>query len=130
MTCFTKLRRFLKHSGGATAIEFAFTAPVFFMLVGGVIETGLLLYTQVALQHGAEAAARCGSINSSTCGTTSQIQSFAVAQSYGLSVPASTFTVTTPSCGTRVVASTVFPVAFNYFGAPSLTLTASSCFPR
>jgi Flp pilus assembly protein TadG len=125
-----KWRRFLADLCGATAVEFAFTAPVFLMLVGGSIEAGLLLYTQVALQHGAEAAARCGSIDTHNCATTSQIQAFAVTQSFGLSVPASTFTVTTPSCGTRVAASTVFPIAFNYFGAPTLTLTAASCFPK
>ena len=125
-----KAKGFLANIGGAAAIEFAFTAPVFFMLVGGLIEVGLLLFTQVALQHGAEAAARCGSIDTNNCKTTSQIQSFAAAQTFGLSVPASTFTVTTPACGTKVAASTAFPVVFNYFGAPSLTLTASSCFPK
>lgn len=123
-------RQFLRDASGATAIEFAFTAPLFLGLVGGIIEVGLLLFTQVALQHGAESAARCGSVNTTLCATISQIQSYAAAQSFGLSVPASAFTVTAPACGTQVQASTVFPFVFSNLGMPSLTLTASSCFPK
>jgi Flp pilus assembly protein TadG len=122
---------FLRHKGGATAVEFAFTAPVFLALVAGIIEVGMLLYTQVALQHGVEAAARCASVDTHNCGTTSQIQSYAVAQSLGLSVPASTFTVSAPNCGTKVQASSPFAFVFNnVFSTTSLTLTAWSCFPK
>jgi len=44
------MTRFLRNAGGATALEFALIAPVFFALVAGIIELGLLLWTQVALQ--------------------------------------------------------------------------------
>jgi Flp pilus assembly protein TadG len=123
-------QRFFRDKKGAAAIEFAFTAPVFFAFVGGLIQVGLLLYTQIALQHGVESAARCASVNTTTCGSTSQIQSYAAAQSYGISVPASAFTVSAASCGTQVQASSSFGFIFSYFGTPSLTLTASSCFPK
>jgi Flp pilus assembly protein TadG len=124
-----RLARFLRDRSGATAVEFAFTAPVFFMLVGGLIEVGILFFTQLALQHGAEAGARCGSIDTHNCATTSQIQAYAAAESFGLSVPASTFTVTSPQCGTQVVATNTVPMIF-YFGRSSLTLTAQACFPK
>jgi CRP-like cAMP-binding protein len=38
---------FVKDSGGATALEFGLTAPVFFMMLIGVVEVGLLFWTQV-----------------------------------------------------------------------------------
>ena len=119
---------FLRNRSGATAIEFALTAPAFFALVIGGIQVGLLCWAQLALQQGSEAAARCASVNKTLCGTTTQIQSYASAQSYGLAPAASTFTVSTQACGRRVQASYV-PSFINGFVIPSVTLTASACFP-
>jgi len=42
--------RFWKCSHGAAAVEFAVVAPVFFLLVMGIIEIGLYMYTSVALE--------------------------------------------------------------------------------
>src|SRR6476646_749735 len=69
--------RFCKNKDGASAVEFALTVPMFFMMLVGGIECGLLLWTQMGLQHGAEKAARCASIDSTLCGSTSSIQSYA-----------------------------------------------------
>ena len=120
--------RFFRNPSGATAVEFALTAPAFFALMIGGIQVGLLCWAQLALQQGSEAAARCASVNKTTCGNTSQIQSYASAQSYGLSPGASAFTVSTAACGNRVQASYA-PPFLNGFVIPSVTLTASACFP-
>ena len=96
---------FLRNQSGGTAIEFAMTAPVFFALIIGAVEVGLLCWAQLALQQGSEAAARCASINKTVCGTTSQIQTYASAQSFGLAPAATTFTVSDQNCGKRVQAS-------------------------
>ena len=112
------------------SIEFGLTAPAFLALVFGVICIGLLVWTQLGLQHGAEMAARCASINSGICGNASAVQSYAVQQTFGLNPPASTFTLTTPSCGNQVSASYNLQFLATYFGLPSLTLTAQSCFPK
>ncbi|HLZ05400.1 MAG TPA: TadE/TadG family type IV pilus assembly protein [Bradyrhizobium sp.] len=48
---------------GASALEFALTAPVFFLFLFGIIELGLMFWTQIGLQHGAEMAARCATIH-------------------------------------------------------------------
>ena len=119
---------FLRNRSGGTAIEFALTAPAFFALVIGGIQVGLLCWAQLALQQGSEAAARCASVNKTVCGTTSQIKSYASAQSYGLAPAASSFTVSTQACGNRVQASCA-PLFVNGFVIPSVTLTASACFP-
>jgi Flp pilus assembly protein TadG len=121
-------RIFRKDSGGTTALEFALCAPAFFALVMGIVEGGLLVWMQLALQQGVEAAARCASINKNSCTTASQIQTFASTASYGLTPPVATFTVTTPSCGNMVQASYT-PTYLPGFPIPTPTLTAQACFP-
>jgi Flp pilus assembly protein TadG len=114
--------------GGATALEFALCAPAFFMLVMGIMELGLLVWMQLALQQGVEAAARCASIDKNTCASATQIQAYAAAQSYGLSPPNTAFTVTAPACGNMVQASYT-PAYLPSFPIPTRTLTAQACFP-
>jgi Flp pilus assembly protein TadG len=124
------LHRWNRDEGGATAVEFALTAPAFFALLFAVIEAGLLLWTQIGLQHGAEMAARCASIDTSVCGNASQIQSYAAQKAYGLNPAPSTFTVSSLACGQQVSATYQFPLLTKYFGMSSLQLTAQSCFPN
>lgn len=115
---------------GATALEFAILAPVFFLIIIGIIAFGLLFWTKVGLQHGAAMAARCASINTTLCpnGNPSAVTNYAMQQALGLSLPASTFTYSTPACGNQVSASFafVFPGILNL---SPLTLTAQACFP-
>ncbi len=122
------VRHYLQNRNGATAVEFALTAPAFFALMIGAVEVGLLVWAQLALQQGSEAAARCASVNKTLCATTAQIQSYASAQSFGLAPPVSTFTVTAASCGNQVQAN-YNPRFLTGFIMPSLTLNASACFP-
>jgi Flp pilus assembly protein TadG len=122
-------RAILADESGATAVEFALTAPIFIALLFGIIECGLALWTQFGLQYGTEAAARCASIDTTTCSSASAIASYAAGNALGLTVPASTFTATTPSCGNLVQASYVYTFLTSYFGKPRVTLTAQSCFP-
>lgn len=120
----------LGDARGATAVEFALTAPVFLAMLFGTVELGLLLWTQLGLQHATEMAARCASVNSSTCGSTANIQSFAAQQAYGLNPPPSTFTVSNPACGNQVTATYTFGFVTTHFGAPTIALNAQSCFPK
>jgi Flp pilus assembly protein TadG len=125
-----KSRSFLRATDGATALEFALTAPVFLGMVIGSLTIGVGLFTQIALQHGVEMAARCATINTSICGSSSSIQTYAVQQSLGLHPPSSTFTVSTPTCGNQVQASYPIKLNFAVYGRRDITLTASSCFPK
>ena len=120
--------RFLSDVRGAAAIEFAFTAPAFLVIAFGMIEACFLLWTQFSLQQGVDMGARCGSVNTTMCGTNQAIQGFAAKHAYGLNPPLSTFSVSTPSCGTQVTATYPYPIITAYFG--SVTLTAQSCFPK
>jgi Flp pilus assembly protein TadG len=125
-----KVSRFIRDGEGASLVEFAVTAPLFFLLMFGIIQASLMLWAQVGLQHGTEAAARCASVsdiiyeaNLNTNGNpngigsfptpcysssgkasanVSSIQSYAAANSFGFNPPASTFSVNpaTPPTGT------------------------------
>ena len=125
-----KIARLLHDTGGTAAIEFAIISSVYIMLLFGIIEGGYALYYQLGVQHGAEMAARCASVNSTTCGSTSAIKTYASGQSYGLSPPVSVFTVSTPSCGNKVDASYTYSFLGNFWGVMTVTLTGSSCFPK
>lgn len=53
---FFKLYR--KDSSGATAVEFAMIAPLFFLMLGVILETGVMLFTEYVLQTSVQEAAR------------------------------------------------------------------------
>ncbi|WP_349630526.1 TadE/TadG family type IV pilus assembly protein [Bradyrhizobium iriomotense] len=123
-----KLTALWRDNRGASALEFALTAPVFFLFIFGIIEFGLLFWTQLGIQHGSEMAARCATVNSTLCPSSSAITSYAAQQAYGLTLPAETFTFSTSACGNEVSAS----YAFNFpeiLNLSPVTLTARACFP-
>lgn len=121
---------FCRNTKGTTAVEFGITAPVFLMVIFGILECGALLWTQLGLQHGAQMAARCASINMTICGNATDTQTYAAQQAYGLPVSSSVFTASSSSCVNQVSANYTYQFISSYFGAPSLTLTAQSCFPN
>jgi Flp pilus assembly protein TadG len=51
-------RPFRKNEEGVTAIEFAMIAPVFFLLMGSLMETGIMLFGEYVLQTSVQEAAR------------------------------------------------------------------------
>lgn len=51
-------RRFAKSDSGATAVEFSLVAFPFFMLMGCILETGIMLFTEYSIQAGVQEAAR------------------------------------------------------------------------
>jgi TadE-like protein len=131
-----RLREIRRDARGASAVEFGLTGPIFFAVLIGLIEAGLLLWAQVGLQHGVGMAARYASVTAAANTlmvppqpppSTSSIQTYAAQQSFGLNPPASNFTVSTPLCGYQVSASYPFPFTA-YIG--NLTLSAQSCFPK
>jgi Flp pilus assembly protein TadG len=55
--CVTR-KSYREDDRGATAVEFAMVAPVFFLMVGITLETGLMLFTEYVLQTSVQEAAR------------------------------------------------------------------------
>ena len=116
-------------SGGEVVIEYAVLLPVLLMFVFGIMDVGRLIWTQATLDRAVEAAARCGAINSTSCGTATQIQNYAVTQAFGLTVAASAFTASTPVCGVQVIASFPFAFVTPLVRSSGLTLSATACYP-
>lgn len=123
-----KLAALWQDNRGASALEFALTAPAFFLFIFGIIECGLLFWTQLAIQHGSEMAARCATVNSTLCPSSSAITSYAAQQAFGLTLPAETFTFSASACGNEVSANYAFTFP-QILNLSPVTLTARACFP-
>ena len=54
------LRKLRRNNDGATAVEFGFIAPAFFVVVWATIELGMVLFTTSALEGSVREAARAG----------------------------------------------------------------------
>jgi Flp pilus assembly protein TadG len=147
-----KIQRLYRDERGAALIEFTVVLPLFLSLTFGIVQAGLMLWTQIGLQHGVEIAARCASLsdiaihhggldptaNPTPCYTSknnatanaSIVQSYAANNSWGLNPPASVFSVNSaaPACpGGNLVTATYPFTALTYLF--SITLTAQSCYP-
>jgi Flp pilus assembly protein TadG len=131
MTPALSIGRLRRSRAGTTALEFALLALPFFTLVLGVVEFSRLVWTQTAMQFAVEKAARCAAVNTTLCGSSDQIQQYALSQMLAPGVAATAFTYAynpSPGCGKSVSATTVF--SLNVPGMSSaLTLTAQSCYP-
>lgn len=58
------LERFLRDESGVSAVEFAIVSTVFFMLLMGLIEYGLMMLTKVAIESALMEASRSASVGS------------------------------------------------------------------
>jgi Flp pilus assembly protein TadG len=143
---------------GSAFVEFTVTASLFLLLTFGLLQAGLLLFTQAGMQHGVEAAARCASVNysanelglSQSCFlvsgsaiapssvTTTNIKQYAQQNSWGINqgiANLSNFTVSGGSPATNTCGSTpgyLVTASYHYNIVNylfSVTLTAQSCFP-
>src|ERR1700688_713852 len=58
-----KIQRLYRDERGAALVEFTVVLPLILLLTFGVVQAGLMLWTQAGLQHGVEMAARCASVS-------------------------------------------------------------------
>lgn len=123
------LRRSRNADGGSSAVEFAMVAPFLIAMLFGIFEFGRALWIQSLLDFAVEQASRCATINSTLCGTTSAIATYAAQQTVPLNLPAATFTASSPVCGHQVQASYAFNFITPHLFPYSITLTSQSCYP-
>ena len=60
-------RRLRTDKNGSAAVEFAFVAPVFFLLLMGTVEAGIIFFAQSSLQNAVNDAARLVRTGQSAC---------------------------------------------------------------
>jgi Flp pilus assembly protein TadG len=138
-------RRLGGHTSGATSLEFALAAIPLFLLLLGIIESGLLFWSWQALQAAAIDAGHCAANNFPACAhvatTPASTASYAAtaAQQRGLNrVTSSNVSVTTGTAAQSLCGSTTASVVsilmtyqypmISFIKLPS-SLSASACFP-
>lgn len=117
-----------RDARGTTAIEFAIIAPIFIMLVIGILYFCMCLLVIGGLHYAVEAGARCASVRTTQCTDTVSTISYTQSQYFG---PSSTPTFTynpAAACGHSVSGSIDYrvDVGLRQFTVP---ITATACFP-
>jgi len=112
---------------GTAAVEFAMVAPAFIMLAVGTFYLCMCLFLTGSLHYAVEQAARCASVNTTVCSTSSAITSYAQNNYFGPG-GSPTFTYTAAACGNSVSASMnyTWSIGFKQFTLP---VSATACFP-
>ena len=126
----TRLARTMTRDDGNTAVEFALVFPVFILMVLGIFETGRALWTQSLLNYAVQSAARCGAIDTATCGSSTATVTYAVQNSSPLTVPNADFTVSNPACGNQVAVAFPFTTIVPQLLPFDVTLSAQACYPK
>ena len=128
-----RIWRLWRAQSGATALEYALVLPMLLLFIIGIIDVSRLLWTYTTLTRATEAAARCGAVDKTNCGTITAIVSRAVTEAWGLTIASSAFAVTTPACGVQVVGSYDFvwaiPTLATTTPLGTITLKATACYP-
>ena len=134
MTIWQRLRSCQK---GASAVEFALIAPVFFLMLFGVIEGGRMIWTRQTLDEVAFSTARCMSLEIDCPDEASQREYAKVrAANYGVAIANGNITVTgnTTCQGYAGANAVTIRKAFNspvtgFVPGMDGTLVATACYP-
>jgi Flp pilus assembly protein TadG len=119
----------VRDRSGSAAVEYALVLPAFLIMMLGALDAGRVIWLHTTLQQAVDAAARCAAINTTRCGTATQIQSHAVSQAFGTTMSQSVFSATTATCGKRVTGTLPFAFVTPWPGNQSITLSAMACYP-
>lgn len=126
----SRVVRAIRQDGGASAVEFALVFPVFILMVLGIFEISRALWTNSLLNYAVQAAARCGAVDSTTCGSSTDTVTYAVQNSSPLTVPSGDFTASTQSCGSQVTVAFPFTPIVPQMIPFDITLSAQACYPK
>jgi len=129
MMAMLRLYRTLKlDENGSSTVEFAIVSSAFLMMVIGGMYLSMLGYTASSLHCAVEAAARCQSINTTTCTSASTTQTYATNRFTNLTGKTATFVANAATCGHQVTGSMTFTInkGTSSLGIP---LSATACFP-
>jgi Flp pilus assembly protein TadG len=110
---------------GAIAVQFAILLLPMLLLILGTFDTGFALLTETRITFAVEAAAKCGAVNTTLCGSPTETATYGASIAAVSGLHASGFVVTTAACGISVTAS--YPYAGIVLSA--VTLRAGACYP-
>jgi hypothetical protein len=119
------LMAFTRNCEGAIAVEFAVMLFPMLLLICGTFDTGFALLAETRITFAVEAAAKCGAVNTTLCGSPTETAAYGASIAAVPGLDASGFVVTTAACGISVKAN--HPYAGMVL--PVVTLTAGACYP-
>lgn len=117
----------VRHEGGAAAIEYAFIFPVFIMLVMGVISTAQLASAINGMHFAAQEGARCWAVNATTCASTSAAVTFAESKYSGPEIHPK-FTAGNANCGRTLTVTGAYTLELG-IAQMDVPLSAAACYP-
>lgn len=122
-----RLGGFWREEVGSGAAEFTLVLIPFAALIFAIIHLSLLFYANQTLQFATEAAARCYSVDSVDCSTTSAVQTYASGRYTGPNIGA-TFVASGVGCGHTVTGTGSYPLNAVFVNV-SVPLSVTACFP-
>jgi hypothetical protein len=113
---------------GTTVVEFAIVAPVFLLLVVGMLFMSIGLFTVGSLHYAVEEGARCASVKSTVCADQSTTLAYIQSHYFGPGTTPNFVYNPTAACGQSVSASLnyVMDLGLTQFTIP---IAAAACFP-
>jgi Flp pilus assembly pilin Flp len=108
----------LKDEEGMAAVEFAILGPVFLALLFGVIQCGILIFTQASLHYAVQKGVRCTAVMSDCPSPASHY--------FGPGTPE--FTPALQPCGQALTATVAYTLSLIVY-RKDIPLSATSCFP-
>ncbi len=129
----TLIKRLRRTRAGATAVEFAFVAPLFLIMVLGVIEMSRAMWIKSTMQFAVDETARFVIVNTSASSTTLETYAQTTLTDTGMDSTGMTFDAASATISTvtfvTITATYNFTVLIGYVPFPDITLTASSRIP-
>ena len=117
-------RQAWRNGCGSAAVEFGLIVPILITLFVGSLYLCMALFVAGSLQFAVEDAARCASVNTTTCKDATTIQSYATTRYFGVGSP----TFTSAACGNSVSGSTSYAANLG-FKTVTIPISAAACFP-
>ena len=117
---------------GVSAVEMAVVLPIFFIFLLGIVNFGLLLWTQASLSYAVQSAARCAAIGPPDCGSPESVKTYAMNKYFGQSLGTDLFEYNSPGSGCGHTVSTVDGLIYKMtipFYDLQIGLSATACFP-
>jgi Flp pilus assembly protein TadG len=126
-----RLRRFLRATDGAAAVEFALVVPVFILFCIGILEAGRIMWIRNSIQTATEEAARYAMAH--TAATDTELAAHASNYYDDVSLDAPTFTVTRDTTGgvnfVTVSGAYTFQFEFSFFDFGAIQLDGKARVP-
>jgi Flp pilus assembly protein TadG len=126
-----RLRRFLRATDGAAAVEFAIIVPVFILFCVGIFEAGRMMWIRNSIQTATEEAARFAMAH--TTSTDEELVALAADYFDSVSMDAPTFTVVRDTTGgvdfVTVSGTYTFEFNFTFFDFGNIELDGKARVP-